>query len=63
MYKIVRCYANYKINKRTIHNNLTLEEAQNHCKNPEASSKTCTTKAGKARTRNLGHWFDVYYKM
>ena len=41
-YKIVRYY--YRTStKRTLQRNLTLEEAQAHCKNPETSSKTATS--------------------
>ena len=60
-YKIVRMY--FKGGKRTIDTGLTLEEAQAHCRNPETSSKTCTTAAGHARTRKHGAWFDGYEKM
>ena len=46
-YKIVRFYAPH-LNKsnRVIQRGLTLEEAQEHCKNPE--------------TRKAGEWFDGY---
>jgi len=58
MYKIVRHYFNG--GKRTIETGLTLEEAQAHCRSPEASSRTCTTAAKKAITRRMGQWFDGY---
>jgi hypothetical protein len=57
-YRIVRMY--FKGGKRVIASNLTLEEAQAHCQNPETSSSTCTTSAGRARTRRMGAWFDGY---
>jgi hypothetical protein len=60
MYRIVRCYMDRNIPKRTIATRLTLEEAQAHCSDPETSSRTCTTPASKARTRKLGPWFDAY---
>lgn len=60
LYKIVRMYRNSDVPKRTIKTGLTLEEAQEHCRNPETSSRTCTSAAGKARTRKLGPWFDGY---
>jgi hypothetical protein len=60
MYKIVRMYFNERIPKRTIRTGLTLAEAQEHCRDPEASSSTCTKAAGKARTRRLGAWMDGY---
>jgi hypothetical protein len=59
-YKIVRFYKDRHPNKRTITTGLTLEQAQAWCNNPETSSSTCTNKAGKARTRKLGDWFDGY---
>lgn len=62
-YKIVRMYMNGSTRKRTLDTGLTLEEAQEHCKDPETSSRTCTTSAGKARTRKLGPWFDGYEGM
>lgn len=48
-YKIVRFYAPH-LNKsnRVIQRGLTLEEAQEHCKNPS--------------TRKAGEWFDGYDK-
>lgn len=57
-YRIVRMY--FRGGKRTILTGLTLEEAQAHCKNPETSSSTCTSAAGKKRTRVMGKWFDGY---
>ena len=59
MYKIIRNYRD-SYRKRTIKTVATLEEAQAHCQDPETSSSTCTTAAGKARTRKLGPWFDGY---
>lgn len=58
-YKIVRMYQG-NTPRRTIDRELTLEEAQAHCKNPETSSSTCTTSEGRKRTRRLGPWFDGY---
>jgi hypothetical protein len=57
-YKIVRYFLNGS--KRTIHRGLTLEEAQEHCNDPETSSRTCTSSVGKRRTREKGPWFDGY---
>jgi hypothetical protein len=62
-YAIVRHYANYRAHpKRTIRVVQTEAEAQQHCGSPEASSETCTTAAGKRRTRERGPWFDGYYR-
>lgn len=62
MYKIVRVYLDREKapNRRVVKRDLTLEEAQAHCKDPQTSSRTCTSRAGKARTRKYGPWFDGY---
>lgn len=60
MYKIVRMYRDADIRRRTIKRGLTLEEAQEHCRDPETSSSTCTKYAGRKRTERLGPWFDGY---
>lgn len=39
---------------------LTLREAQEHCRNPETSSKTCTTIEGRRRTEEFGAWFEGF---
>lgn len=57
-YKIVRVY--FEGSNRTIDRGLTLEEAQEHCRDPETSSSTCTSAAGLKRTRERGKWFDGY---
>lgn len=57
-YRIVRHYFNGR--PRTIARDLTLAEAQEHCRNPETSSKTATSSAARARTRRMGPWFDGY---
>lgn len=58
-YRIVRMYLRDHP-KRVIKRGLTLHEAQAHCRDPESSSDTCTSSAGKARTRRMGPWFDGY---
>ncbi len=60
MYKIVRNYFDSDRRPRTIKRGLTLEQAQQHCQDPETSSSTCTTAAAKAITRRNGRWFDGY---
>lgn len=57
-YKIVRMFLNGP--SRTIKRGLTLAEAQEHCRDPETSSKTATSSQGLARTRLKGPWFDGY---
>lgn len=44
----------------TILTDLTLEEAQEHCSDPETSSSTCEEEDGLALTRERGNWFDGY---
>ena len=46
-YKIVRKF--FKGEDEVIETGLTLEEAQEHCQDPETSSKTCT---GHGRTQH-----------
>jgi hypothetical protein len=61
-YKVVRSFFNSDIRPRTIKTNLTLAEAQAHCKDPETSSSTCKGRVGRERTRRCGPWFDGYDK-
>ena len=57
-YKIVRGY--FRGGKRTIHTDLTLSEAQEHCRDTETSSRTCTKAVNVRRTKERGAWFDGY---
>jgi len=57
-YKIVRRF--FKRENEVIREGLTLEEAREHCNDPETSSSTCTNKEGLERTRLYGLWFDTY---
>jgi hypothetical protein len=60
-YKIVRFYRdNDDLNKSVVARGLTLEQAQDHCNDPETSSTTCTSAKGMARTAAHGAWFDGY---
>ena len=60
-YKIVRMYQRGNGNAvDIIDTGLTLEQAQEHCSDPEASSSTCTSAEGEAWTRSRGPWFDGY---
>ena len=59
-YRIVRFYESAGIRRRVIAKGLTLEQAQAHCYDPETSSSTCVGKAGRARTKKVGRWFDGY---
>ena len=59
-YKIIRYYFNKPGYKYTIKGGLSLDEAQAHCSDKETSSSTCTSRAGVARTKRVGPWFDAY---
>lgn len=61
-YKIVRNYYSAKIRRRTILTGLTLEQAQEHCKNPETSSSTAKGAKAARITRRVGMWFEGYTK-
>ena len=61
-YKIVRMYFSSDVSNRVVKRGLTLDEAQQHCQDPETSSSTCQKWAGKRRTRERGEWFDGYEK-
>ena len=52
-YEIVRFYADSR-ESRVIAEGLTIDEAQEHCKDPETSSTTCSEPS------EGGQWFDGY---
>ena len=57
-YKIIRFFFSH--DNEEIESGLTLEEAQDHCHDPETSSSTCTEAEGLIRTAKYGPWFDGY---
>jgi hypothetical protein len=57
-YDIVRFY--FRGGSRVIAEQLSLEEARAHCKNPETSSSTATTAEARQHTACRGPWFDGY---
>jgi len=57
-YMIVRKY--FQGDDEVIDTDLTLDEAQEHCQDPETSSKTCMQDEGIQRTEEQGPWFDAY---
>ena len=59
-YKIIRNYFNRPGARRTLYTDLTLEQAQAHCADPNTSSRTATSAAARAVTRRNGPWFDGY---
>lgn len=65
MYKIVRMFSNFphervRNTKRTIQTSLTLQEAQDWCKRPDTSSKTCPPALSRKRGKGSEAWFDGY---
>lgn len=64
MYKIVRMFQRDTPRghgrNRTIKTRLTLEQAQEHCRDPETSSSTATGYKARKRTERFGPWFDGY---
>ncbi len=58
MYTITRFFMHG--DRKEMQTGLTLEEAQEHCHDPDSSSKTCTTEEGMALTEEFGPWFDGY---
>ena len=59
-YRIIRQFQDQDIRNRVIDRGLTLEEAQEHCRDPETSSSTATSLRARSRTEQLGPWFDSY---
>ena len=57
-YKVIRFFLHG--DKRVIDTGLSLEEAQQHCANPETSFTTCTKPELVRLTRERGPWFDGY---
>lgn len=58
-YRIVRMYKD-TYETKVMARGLTLEEAQEHCKDPETSSSTCAELDNLEHTRDHGPWFDGY---
>jgi len=61
-YKIIRIFADPNKQEYTVRGltNLTLAQAQAHCRNNDTSSSTCRTDTGLARFKKYGDWFDGY---
>lgn len=59
-YEIVRFYQRSDLGAEVLQTGLTLEEAQEHCNDPETSSRTATSDEAEARTAEFGAWFDGY---
>ena len=59
-YKIMRFFQDRDRDSQIIRRGLTLEEAKEHCKDPETSSSKCTSEWGARLTEQAGPWFDGY---
>jgi hypothetical protein len=59
-YKIVRFYQRDDAKRTTVKKGLSLAQAQEHCNDPETSSRTATNSIAKLRTKLCGPWFDGY---
>jgi hypothetical protein len=59
-YKIVRMYFNDAHPSEVVARDLTRHEAQEWCKDPETSSRTCKLPENVKRTKDKGNWFDGY---
>jgi hypothetical protein len=59
-YRIVRKYFG-KHEDRVLVEGLTLEEAQEHCSDPDTSSRSCWSEEAVEHTAQFGPWFDCYY--
>ena len=57
-YQIIRFFKGK--DNRVIDTGLTLEEAQEHCNDPETSSSTATSDEAEYLTERYGAWFDGY---
>ena len=59
-YCITRHYQRDDVDNKVIKKGLTLEEAQEHCKDSETSSRTATSLEALDHTAEYGAWFDGY---
>ena len=58
-YKVVRMYLSDEPT-RVLAKGKTLEQVQRWCSDPDTSSSTTQSVAGKAHTAKYGVWFDGY---
>jgi antitoxin component of RelBE/YafQ-DinJ toxin-antitoxin module len=62
-YRIVRMFARRKAQTRGLPSDLTLAQAQAHCRDLNTSSSTAWKTSAIQRTRRYGAWFDGYEEM
>ena len=59
-YKIIRFHKEDSSLNKVIKKNLSLDEAQEHCRSDETSSHTCAELKNMEYTRQFGAWFDGF---
>lgn len=59
-YNVKRMFFDDRYPSEIVATGLTLEEAREHCQDPETSSRTCTDPKLVALTEERGPWFDGY---
>lgn len=59
-YNVDRVYFRRPGHRRRILSNVTLEQAQVHCKDLNTSSSTAWKTSAVNRTKRYGPWFDSY---
>lgn len=57
-YAIYRVFRDASVDKEIIKTGLTLDEAREHCKDPETSSKTCTDNPYAGTSKE--HWMETF---
>lgn len=57
-YSIIRFFQDGE--RQELQSGLSLEDAQEHCNDPQTSSRTCTEPALVAMTAERGQWFDGF---
>jgi len=62
-YRIVRMFQGRPSSRRGLPSELTLAQAQAHCRDLNTSSSTAWTTSALARTKRYGPWFDGYESM
>lgn len=61
LYRIVRFYRSERpAQRRGLPKNLTLAQAQEHCRDLNTSSATAWKTSAVKRTKRYGDWFDGY---
>ena len=59
-FKVIRQFERDPSMNKVIATGLTLEQAREHCKDPETSSRSCVRPENVNRTQRLGAWFESY---